>query len=102
MLKAVRSDQRATGRERLGRWTLRRHADQLFLALRLAGIEQHLADREPMPLIIDDVLVNFDDRRAAATLRCIAELSKQTQVLLFTHHHHLVELARTVDCFRNW
>src|SRR5262249_56662870 len=27
--------------------------DQLFLALRLAGIERHLADREPMPLIID-------------------------------------------------
>jgi uncharacterized protein YhaN len=68
--------------------------DQLFLALRLAGIERHLADREPMPLIIDDVLVNFDDRRAGATLRCIAEFSKQTQVLLFTHHHHIVELAQ--------
>ncbi len=69
--------------------------DQLFLALRLAGIEQHLAEREPMPLIIDDVLINFDDRRAGATLRCIAELSKQTQVLLFTHHQHIVDLART-------
>jgi uncharacterized protein YhaN len=68
--------------------------DQLFLALRLAGIERHLTEREPMPLIIDDVLVNFDDRRASATLRCIAELSKQTQVLLFTHHRHLVELAQ--------
>jgi uncharacterized protein YhaN len=68
--------------------------DQLFLALRLAGIERHLADREPMPLIIDDVLINFDDRRATATLRCIAELSKQTQVLLFTHHKHILELAQ--------
>jgi uncharacterized protein YhaN len=47
-----------------------------------------------MPLIIDDVLVNFDNRRAGATLQCIAELSKQTQVLLFTHHHHIVELAQ--------
>lgn len=69
--------------------------DQLFLALRLAGIERHLADREPMPLIIDDVLINFDDRRACATLRCIAELSKQTQVLLFTHHKHIVDLTQT-------
>jgi uncharacterized protein YhaN len=68
--------------------------DQLFLALRLAGIERHLSDREPMPLIIDDVLINFDDRRATATLRCIAELSKQTQVLLFTHHKHILELAQ--------
>jgi uncharacterized protein YhaN len=68
--------------------------DQLFLALRLAGIEQHLADREPIPLIIDDVLVNFDDRRAGATLRSLAELSRRTQILLFTHHRHIVELAR--------
>jgi uncharacterized protein YhaN len=68
--------------------------DQLFLALRLAGIEKHLADREPMPLVIDDVLVNFDNRRALATLQCIAELARKTQVLLFTHHRHIVNLAR--------
>ncbi len=68
--------------------------DQLFLALRLAGIEEHLGRREPMPVIVDDILVNFDNHRAAATLRCLAELSGKTQVLLFTHHEHLVELAR--------
>ena len=45
--------------------------DQLFLALRLAGIEQHFQDREPVPLIIDDVLVSFDDARARATLKCL-------------------------------
>jgi len=70
--------------------------DQLFLALRLAGIEEHLRspECEPMPLIVDDVLVNFDNARAAATLQCLAELSQQTQVLLFTHHEHLLDLAR--------
>lgn len=72
--------------------------DQLFLALRLAGIEQHLKERrEPVPLIIDDVLINFDDERARATLGCLAELAKETQVIIFTHHRHLVDLARTVD-----
>jgi uncharacterized protein YhaN len=71
--------------------------DQLFLALRLAGIEQHLQDREPVPLIIDDVLITFDDDRARATLRCLAELSNKTQVLLFTHHQHVAELAREVQ-----
>jgi uncharacterized protein YhaN len=70
--------------------------DQLFLALRLAGIEQHLRDREPAPLIIDDVLVNFDDARARATLQCLAELTAKTQVLLFTHHRHVVDLAKSV------
>jgi uncharacterized protein YhaN len=71
--------------------------DQLFLALRLAGIEQHLKEREPAPLIIDDALINFDDDRARATLRCLTELARHTQVIVFTHHRHLVDLARAVD-----
>ncbi len=95
VLKAVRADGKRTDAivsiEGLSDGT----RDQLFLALRLAGIERHLAEREPMPLIIDDVLINFDDRRASATLRCIGELSRKTQVLLFTHHRHLVELAKS-------
>jgi uncharacterized protein YhaN len=70
--------------------------DQLFLALRLAGIEQHSRDREPTPLIIDDVLVSFDDARARATLQCLGELAAKTQVLLFTHHRHVVDLAQSV------
>jgi uncharacterized protein YhaN len=70
--------------------------DQLFLALRLAGIEQHVRAHGPMPVIADDLLVNFDDARAAATLECLAELSKLTQVMVFTHHAHVVELARKV------
>jgi uncharacterized protein YhaN len=71
--------------------------DQLFLALRLAGIEQHLVEREPVPLIIDDVLVSSDDARTRATLKCLAELAARTQVLLFTHHRHVVDSARAVN-----
>lgn len=67
--------------------------DQLFLSLRLAAIEQHLESRGPMPVIIDDLLVQFDDDRAVATMEVLAELSDKTQVMFFTHHRHLVELA---------
>jgi uncharacterized protein YhaN len=70
--------------------------DQLYLSLRLASLEKYLQAGEPMPFIVDDILVNFDDRRAAATLRALAELSKKTQVLFFTHHERLVELAQGV------
>lgn len=70
--------------------------DQLFLAVRLAGIEHHIAVHGPMPVVVDDVLVNFDEDRAAATLRCLADLSRRTQVLLFTHHFHVADLARQV------
>jgi uncharacterized protein YhaN len=71
--------------------------DQLFLSLRLAAIEQHIDGRGPMPVIVDDLLVQFDDDRAVATLKVLSELSKKTQVLFFTHHRHLVELARSPD-----
>lgn len=67
--------------------------DQLYLALRLAGLELHLADNQPMPLILDDLLVQFDDRRSIHTLKTLSQFSRQSQILLFTHHEHLVELA---------
>ena len=66
--------------------------DQLFLALRLAAIERHIDSHEPLPLVLDDLLMTFDDARAAAILPVLAELSKKTQILLFTHHSHLVDL----------
>lgn len=67
--------------------------DQLFLSLRLAAIERHIASRGPFPVIVDDLLVQFDDARALATLEVLAELGTKTQVLFFTHHEHLAELA---------
>jgi uncharacterized protein YhaN len=70
--------------------------DQLYLSLRLASLEKYLEASEPMPFIVDDILVNFDDRRAAATLGALAELSRKTQVLFFTHHGRLVELAQGI------
>jgi len=69
--------------------------DQLYLALRLASLETYLADKEPVPFIVDDVLVSFDDDRSAATLEVLAEFSERTQILFFTHHQHLVGLAET-------
>lgn len=68
-------------------------ADQLYLALRLASLEQYLEKNEPLPFVVDDILLRFDDDRALATLDVLAGLSKKTQVLFFTHHQHLVSLA---------
>jgi uncharacterized protein YhaN len=73
-------------------------ADQLFLALRLAGIEKNLEKLvEPLPVILDDILINFDDDRALSTLRCLADFSRKTQVILFTHHQHLQRLVSASD-----
>jgi uncharacterized protein YhaN len=69
--------------------------DQLYLAIRIAYLEHWLEGREPMPFIVDDILLSFDNGRAMAALKVLGELSKKTQVIFFTHHAHLLELARS-------
>jgi len=71
--------------------------DQLYLALRLATLEWRMETSEPMPFIVDDILVNFDDDRSRAALASLAELSRKNQVILFTHHHRIVEQAEALD-----
>lgn len=68
-------------------------ADQLYLALRLASLERYLDHKEPVPFVVDDILVQFDNERSAATLRALARLARRTQVIFFTHHEHLLDLA---------
>jgi uncharacterized protein YhaN len=68
--------------------------EQLFLALRLAAIERHVATAEAVPVLFDDVLLESDDDRARRILAALAELAQQTQVIVLTHHRHLVEIAR--------
>lgn len=68
--------------------------DQLYLALRVASIEQYFVGRPPLPLILDDALIHFDDNRAAAALDVLGQLARHTQVLFFTHHARMVDLAR--------
>lgn len=70
--------------------------DQLFLALRLATLEWRLAGSEPMPFIVDDILINFDDDRSRATLTVLADLARRNQVILFTHHRRIVDEALTI------
>lgn len=70
--------------------------DQLFLALRLAALEHSVAAGINLPFLADDLFVNFDDQRAEAGFRVLAEVAKSTQVLFFTHHPHLVAIAKSV------
>ena len=69
--------------------------DQLYLALRLASLDHYLSRNKPFPFIVDDILIKFDDERAVAALKALADLSERTQVIFFTHHRRLVELAQT-------
>jgi uncharacterized protein YhaN len=70
--------------------------DQLYLALRLASLEKYIHSAGPMPFIVDDILVDFDDQRSKAALERLSQLSQKTQVILFTHHMQLVEQAKSL------
>ena len=70
--------------------------DQMFLALRLAALEIGIEGAEPLPFIVDDILIQFDDDRARATLRVLKEVSKKTQILFFTHQARHVELVNEI------
>ena len=61
-------------------------AEQLYLCIRLGLAAEFAARSGDLPLVMDDVLVNFDPVRAKATAHLIAEFSRDHQVLLFTCH----------------
>jgi uncharacterized protein YhaN len=68
--------------------------DQLFLALRLAYLEDYAKHAEPVPFICDDLFVTFDDARTSNALNTLAAIGRQVQPILFTHHSHVVDIAR--------
>lgn len=70
--------------------------DQLFLALRLAALLQHLQSATPLPFLADDIFINWDHERTAAGLQTLAELARKTQVIVLTHDNQLVDIARQV------
>lgn len=62
-------------------WRSEGTVDQLYLALRLSVAQAIAPDA---PLILDDALVRFDDKRLAAALALLQEIAKDRQVILFT------------------
>ncbi|WP_438448646.1 AAA family ATPase [Gorillibacterium sp. sgz5001074] len=85
-LIAVRPDGEPVDSARLSRGT----AEQLYLAIRFALTEE-FARNEPMPLVMDDIFVNFDRARLAACVRELGVLAEKHQILVFTCHRHVVE-----------
>lgn len=75
--------------------------EQAYLALRLAYIKNHAVHAAPLPVIMDEVLVNFDPHRAERTARAFVELTegqgKAHQLLYFTCQPHMVDLLRKAE-----
>lgn len=88
-LKAERSDGERLPTKALSEGS----ADQLYLAFRLAFIEDFCSRNEPLPFITDDVFQSFDDERKASGLKTLASGGRAFQPILFTHEGKIVEIA---------
>ncbi len=70
--------------------------EQLYLAIRLAYVLHYCEQNQPLPIIIDHVMANFDEERIRQTLTALVDVSKSAQVLIFTCHPRTVDLARDI------
>jgi DNA repair exonuclease SbcCD ATPase subunit len=68
--------------------------DQLYLALRLAYIEDYAARAEAPPFIGDDIFASFDEPRTGNGLEALSAIGDRIQPIVFTHHLHVIEEAR--------
>ncbi|MDD2430225.1 MAG: AAA family ATPase [Firmicutes bacterium] len=87
--EVLSEDQMVKKPEELSRGTL----EQLLLCLRLGLISEFAKHQAPLPLVVDDILVNFDPQRAVNTLKILSDLESMHQVLFFTCQTHLVRLC---------
>ncbi len=74
--------------------------EQLYLALRLAYIRNHSAHAHALPVIMDDILVNFDPDRARHTGKALLDLSqsgKKHQIIFFTCHPHMADMLQEMN-----
>ncbi|UFJ39690.1 AAA family ATPase [Brevibacillus humidisoli] len=60
--------------------------DQLYFAQRIALLQKVSAEREPLPIFLDDHFIHYDQERLEAALYCLLELAESHQVFLFSCH----------------
>jgi uncharacterized protein YhaN len=77
-------------------------AEQLYLAMRFALVEHLATQQEPLPIVMDDVLVNFDPERAQRVARTIEKIAAERQVIYLTCHAEVaLQPTRTIVLGRN-
>lgn len=86
-------EQNAISVELLSRGT----REQLFLCLRLALAASYARRGAHLPLVLDDVLVNFDTQRAKAAATVLRDFATAGhQLLVFTCHEHIARLFQSL------
>ena len=69
---------------------------QLYLALRAAAHAQLVEQGVCLPFFCDDIFETFDEDRTSAACRVMEDIGRKGQAIYFTHHRHVVDIARQV------
>ena len=67
--------------------------EAVFIGLRLALLGSFARRGAMLPLVLDDVLVNFDTERVRCAAKVLCDFSKHGhQVIMFTCHEHITDI----------
>ena len=69
---------------------------QLYLSLRIAGFYEIIKSNQQAPFLADDILETFDNKRTAEALQVLEQMGNSCQVIYFTHHQHILDIAERV------
>ncbi len=89
--------ERSDGRRLSSRYLSQGTGEQLYLSLSMAIMTEMAQRGIAFPVVLDDILVNFDPTRASRAAEAILSLSNRLQVLFFTCHPHIVELFQRME-----
>lgn len=92
VLRVIRADGKQFEPLFLSRGTV----EQLFLAIRYALVKEY-SQQYRLPVMLDDVFVNFDEDRLTSTIEIITELAQEHQVIIFTCHPELTKRLKSAD-----
>ena len=65
--------------------------EQLYLAIRMAFITHYTEQHEPLPVLMDDCFVNFDDARTRLALQTLLGWKDSVQTILLSCHGRVVQ-----------
>ena len=77
--------------------------EQMFLAIRLAMVKAFANNGVELPMVLDDVTVNFDQERSEAAVETLLDFTREgQQLLVFTSHMHYAQMFQRREVEPVW
>ena len=70
--------------------------DQAYLSLRLGLASLIESENETLPIFLDDVLSQYDDKRAETALNVLKDYAHNRQIILFTCHSYFADIGKAL------